>query len=76
MRLLWSYLERHGRPVSFYTDKASLFQTAPKIARDVKPRTGRSYISGCIYSSSFHTGDLRVGNTVNYRVGLVVRVPE
>ena len=27
MRLLWSYLERHGRPVSFYTDKASLFQT-------------------------------------------------
>jgi hypothetical protein len=34
MRLLWSYLERHGRPLSFYTDKASLFQTAPKIARD------------------------------------------
>ncbi len=36
MRLLWSYLERHGRPVSYYTDKASLFQTAPKIARDRK----------------------------------------
>ena len=35
MRLLWSYLERHGRPLSFYTDKASLFQTTPKIARDV-----------------------------------------
>jgi transposase len=34
MRLLWSYLERHGRPVSYYTDKASLFQTTPKIARD------------------------------------------
>jgi transposase len=34
MRLLWSYLERHGRPVSYYTDKASLFQTAPKMARD------------------------------------------
>src|ERR1035438_919169 len=34
MRLLWSYLERHGRPVSFYTDKASLFQTAPKTPRD------------------------------------------
>ena len=30
MRLLWSYLERNGRPVAFYTDKASLFQTAPK----------------------------------------------
>lgn len=25
MRLLWTYLERHGRPVDFYTDKASLF---------------------------------------------------
>jgi hypothetical protein len=34
MRLLWSYLERNGRPLSFYTDKASLFQTAPKVARD------------------------------------------
>jgi hypothetical protein len=34
MRLLWSYLERHGRPVGYYTDKASLFRTAPKTARD------------------------------------------
>jgi hypothetical protein len=43
MRLLWTYLERYGRPLSFYTDKASLFQTAPKIARDVKelPRDER-----------------------------------
>jgi len=30
MKLLWSYLERFGRPVRFYTDKASLFQTAEK----------------------------------------------
>jgi DNA-binding Lrp family transcriptional regulator len=37
MRLLKSYLERHGRPVAFYTDKASLFQTALKIPRDQKP---------------------------------------
>lgn len=36
MRLLWSYLECHGRPLSFYTDKASLFQTAPKTPRDFK----------------------------------------
>ena len=36
MRLLWSYLERNGRPLSFYTDKASLFQTAPKTGRDRK----------------------------------------
>ena len=43
MRLLWSYLERYGRPVGFYTDKARLFQTAPKIARDQKelPRDER-----------------------------------
>lgn len=34
MRLLWIYLERHGRPVSFYTDKASLFRTAEKRRRD------------------------------------------
>jgi hypothetical protein len=33
---LKTYLERHARPVAFYTDKASLFQTAPKVARDQK----------------------------------------
>ena len=36
LRLLWQYLEQHGRPVAFYTDKASLFQTAPKVKRDEK----------------------------------------
>jgi transposase/transposase-like protein len=43
MRLLWTYLERHGRPVAFYTDKASLFRTAPKTPRDQKvlPRQER-----------------------------------
>jgi transposase InsO family protein len=34
MKLLWSYLEKFGRPVAFYTDKASLFQTAEKRKRD------------------------------------------
>jgi transposase-like protein len=34
MKLLWSYLEKCGRPLSFYTDKASLFQTAEKRKRD------------------------------------------
>jgi hypothetical protein len=34
MKLLWSYLERFGRPLTFYTDKASLFQTAEKRKRD------------------------------------------
>jgi transposase len=36
MRLLWDYLEKNGRPVALYTDKASLFRTAPKVARDQK----------------------------------------
>jgi hypothetical protein len=34
MRLLWSYVEKHGRPVALYTDKASLFRTAEKRRRD------------------------------------------
>src|SRR5205085_1038970 len=34
MKLLWSYLQKFGRPLSFYTDKASLFQTAEKRKRD------------------------------------------
>jgi transposase len=38
MRLLKSYLEQHGRPLSFYTDKASLFANLPK--------TGRGEIAG------------------------------
>jgi hypothetical protein len=33
MRVLWGYLERNGRPGAFYTDKASLFQTTPKLRR-------------------------------------------
>jgi hypothetical protein len=34
MKLLGSYLEKFGRPLAFYTDKASLFQTAEKRKRD------------------------------------------
>lgn len=34
MRLLWDYLEKFGRPLTFYTDKASLFQTTEKRKRD------------------------------------------
>src|SRR5712691_724961 len=34
MKLLWSYLEKFGRPVAFYTDKASLFRTAERRKRD------------------------------------------
>lgn len=41
MRLLWTYLERHGRPVAFYTDKASLFQSTPKSQTKHLPRAER-----------------------------------
>src|SRR5713101_4418338 len=34
MKLLWSYLKKFGRPVAFYTDKASLFRTAERRKRD------------------------------------------
>ena len=34
MKMLWSYLEKFGRPVAFYTDKASIFRTAEKRKRD------------------------------------------
>lgn len=33
MRVLQSYLERNGRPLSFYTDKATLFANLPKTKR-------------------------------------------
>jgi hypothetical protein len=34
MKLLWSYIEKFGRPLAFYTDKASIFRTAEKRKRD------------------------------------------
>jgi len=33
MRTLWGYVERYGRPLAFYTDKASLFRSTPKTYR-------------------------------------------
>jgi transposase InsO family protein len=30
MRVLWDYLERFGRPLEFYTDKAAMFEVTPK----------------------------------------------
>ena len=36
LRLLRRYLQRNGRPVAFYTDKASLFHTTPKVSRNDK----------------------------------------
>ena len=40
MRTLWLYLERFGRPVAFYTDKAGIFQVAIKTKRQ-EEREGR-----------------------------------
>src|SRR5215469_13452196 len=34
MKLLWEYLEKFGRPLTFYTDKASLFHTTGKRRKD------------------------------------------
>lgn len=39
-RLLGSYLERFGRPLAFYTDKAGMFQVAVKTKRE-QQREGR-----------------------------------
>ena len=40
LRLLWSYLERFGRPLAFYTDKAGMFQVAIRTKR-YEERQGR-----------------------------------
>jgi biotin operon repressor len=40
MRLLWAYLERFGRPLAFYTDKAGMFKVSVKTKRQEK-REGR-----------------------------------
>src|SRR5450759_1977708 len=40
LRLLWAYLERFGRPLAFYTDKAGMFQVAVKTKRQ-QQREGR-----------------------------------
>jgi DNA-binding Lrp family transcriptional regulator len=40
MRLLWAYLDRFGRPLAFYTDKAGMFQVAIKTKRG-EQREGR-----------------------------------
>src|SRR5579863_8067532 len=34
MKLLWRYVEKFGRPLAFYTDKAGIFRTAEKRRRD------------------------------------------
>ena len=43
MKLLELYVREHGRPLAFYTDKASLFQTAEKINRG-ESRAGKDRV--------------------------------
>jgi DNA-binding Lrp family transcriptional regulator len=38
MRVLWAWLERYGRPLAFYTDKAAMFETARKSGNGQEPR--------------------------------------
>jgi hypothetical protein len=40
MRLVWVYLDRFGRPLAYYTDKAGMFQVAVKTKRQ-EQREGR-----------------------------------
>lgn len=37
MGLLWQWLERYGRPLAFYTDKAAMFETTPKSSPESEP---------------------------------------
>ena len=57
MRLLWFYLEQHGRPAAFYTDKAGIFQyrsedgtrrasTGPRRTRTLTADTDRAGVAG------------------------------
>lgn len=39
MRMLWRWLERYGRPLAFYTDKAAMFETTPKSSHGWEQQT-------------------------------------
>jgi transposase len=41
MGLLRQYLETHGRPLAFYTDKAALFLTTPKVQMKYQTRSSQ-----------------------------------
>lgn len=46
MQVLWGYLQRYGRPVAFYTDKASMFQTTrhPHLEEQLNERAPKTQI--------------------------------
>jgi transposase len=46
MRQLWSYVDRYGRPLRYYTDKASLFQTAFKSSQGRAKLHAATFVPG------------------------------
>jgi hypothetical protein len=56
MRLLWSYLEGHGRPLSFYPDKASLY-----LIRDSDVRTAVEFRASIV---CVKVGDSKTRNRI------------
>jgi biotin operon repressor len=57
MNHLERYLKKHGRPLGYYTDKASLFQTAVKTKRDGTP-------GDQVRGGSHRTASLRPGSAL------------
>ena len=62
MNLLERYIKKHGRPLAYYTDKASLFQTAVKTNRDGS-REGKR--SGGVTPNADRAGLAGVGNPMD-----------
>ena len=62
MNLLEQYLKKHGRPLGYYTDKASLFQTAVKTKRDGS-RNGKG--PGRIATDADRPGAAGVGHSLD-----------
>ena len=54
MRVVWAWLERYGRPLAFYTDKAAMFETAAKSSVGWKRR---GHAADADYSCVSRTGN-------------------
>lgn len=55
MHVLWAYLERYGRPLEFYTDKASLFHITPKRSDNQDPKqVGMTQITRALAELGIH----------------------
>lgn len=54
MRVVWGYLERYGRPLEFYTDKAGMFETAPKPETDATTTPAATQITRALAELGIH----------------------